>query len=123
MNSGAYHNNPRSELLHLIPSSTRSLLDVGCGAGATAALIKSKCPQARLVGIESNFEAATAAKQVMNHLIFTDLNDLQLEQIPQAFDVILCADILEHLSDPGRVLKILRQKISRRKFFRRKSFR
>lgn len=112
MNSGAYHNNPRSELLHLIPSSTRSLLDVGCGAGATAALIKSKCPQARIVGIESNFEAATAAKQVMNHLIFTDLNDLQLEQIPQGFDVILCADILEHLSDPVRVLKILRQKIN-----------
>ena len=112
MNSGEYHNNPRSELLHLIPGTTRSLLDVGCGAGATAALIKSQYPEIRLVGVESNFEAAAAAKQVMNHLIFADLNDLQAEQIPQAFDVILCADILEHLSDPGRLLKILRKKIN-----------
>ncbi len=108
----AYFNNQRPEILARVPKGSKRILDVGCGSGALAAAIKNKCPSCEVVGIEYSQNSVNIAKQVLDNVIQMDLNNISVENIPDNFDVIICADILEHLINPADLLRIIRAKIN-----------
>ncbi len=56
-----YYGVERQEVLPLIPDDARTILDIGCGNGATMALVKQKFPQVRLVGVELNKSVAACS--------------------------------------------------------------
>ncbi len=105
-----YDDKPRLELVQMIGQEPGRLLEIGCGAGATGALIKEKFPGTEYVGLELDAEAARRAESRLDRVIVADLEktdpaELGLEQ--SYFDWLICADVLEHLYDPWKLLFLL----------------
>lgn len=90
------------EVQRLLPAGGR-LLDVGCASGR---LLSRFDDQAGFrAGIELDPVAAAAAHAHANELLVGSVEDPHLRFEPASFDVIVCADILEHLVDPLEALK------------------
>jgi GT2 family glycosyltransferase/tetratricopeptide (TPR) repeat protein/2-polyprenyl-3-methyl-5-hydroxy-6-metoxy-1,4-benzoquinol methylase len=102
-----YYRWPRPEVMELIPRQARRVLDVGCAAGTLGQEIKRR-QQCEVVGIELDAAAAAEACRRLDHLIEGDVETLDLASLGR-FDAIVCADVLEHLRDPGVVLRKLRE--------------
>ncbi len=81
-----------------IPIGAR-VLDVGCGTGSISSLIAAEC-QARVVGIEPDPERAAACRARGLQVVCGYLDDDTAESLG-TFDVILFADVLEHVPDPA----------------------
>jgi O-antigen biosynthesis protein len=105
-----YHNDPfyfghaRPEVLELVPITARRVLDIGCGAGRLGEAIKAR-QNAEVVGIERDEAAAAVARMRLDEVIVGDVEQLALDFPPGSFDAIVCADILEHLREPERLLQ------------------
>jgi methionine biosynthesis protein MetW len=87
-------------VLDLVAPGSR-VLDVGCAEGHLAAELTAR--GCRVVGIEHDSRAARAARDRGVEVL-----ELDVEQIPLAaarFDVVVFADVLEHLRDPAAVLR------------------
>jgi ubiquinone/menaquinone biosynthesis C-methylase UbiE len=97
----------RDEVICLIPAGTRRLLDVGCGAGATARAAKEKLGIEEIWGIESVEQAAAKARERLDRVIVGDAESIQVPAPDGYFDVLLCADFLEHTRDPWQTLEKL----------------
>ncbi len=105
----AYYRNERPEIAGLVPDDARRVLDVGCGAGGLGRALKRRAPR-EVVGIELNPAAAAAARRHLDEVLEADLDHLDaLPWAEASFDCIVCADVLEHLRDPGRALAVLRR--------------
>jgi 2-polyprenyl-3-methyl-5-hydroxy-6-metoxy-1,4-benzoquinol methylase len=93
----------RKELLPFIPDAARVLLDVGCGSGAFGRVLRSRRPGMELWAVEPDPAAARAAAGAFDHVIQGMFPD---ERLPEdAFDVVLCADVLEHMPEPESALR------------------
>ena len=101
-----YHENARPEIASFLNEPPGTVLDVGCGAGATGRLIKEKFPGTRVVGIELNPHAAEYARRVIDDVICDSIDNVDLGQrLPGVrVDTVLLLDVLEHLYDPWRAL-------------------
>jgi 2-polyprenyl-3-methyl-5-hydroxy-6-metoxy-1,4-benzoquinol methylase len=93
----------RKELLPFIPDAARVLLDVGCGSGAFGRLLRSRRPGMELWAVEPDQASAQAARDGFDHVLVGQFPD---ERLPgAAFDVVLCADVLEHMTEPESALR------------------
>ena len=109
---GAYHHNPRSDLLTLLRHPPRRVLDVGCAAGAMGAGLKQRFPAVELWGIEGNAHMAALAQAHYHHVITGLVQDIDLAEYslqPGSIDTLVLADVLEHTPNPWRTLDRLRQ--------------
>jgi len=89
-------------LMSMIPEGAR-LLDIGCGTGSISSMIRD-LRRADVVGIEPNPGRAKRAAETG----LTVINGLFTEDIPikyGKFDVIMFADVLEHLENPIEILE------------------
>jgi methionine biosynthesis protein MetW len=84
--------------LRLLPPGGR-VLDVGCASGGLLALLRPRA--GHLAGLELSPTAAEAAAQVGDHVICGALEDPQLAFDAGSFDLVVLADVLEHLADPA----------------------
>lgn len=100
----------REDLAERVPSGARSVLDVGCSRGATAAALRAR-GVTRLVGIEPDEEDAAAAAGVYDRVIARPLEDVG-EDFTNQFDAVLFGDVLEHLVDPAQALLRVRSWLS-----------
>lgn len=107
-----YFEFPREELIPLVPPATKRLLDVGCGAGITAGKLKQVYGIEEVTGIEFVPRAAQRAMERIDRVVIADLETIQLDFPEGYFDCILCADVLEHLRQPGDLLMKLRRHLS-----------
>lgn len=101
-----YFEHARPEVLALIPLDANTILDVGCGSGRLGESLKQRQICA-VWGLERDPQAASLARQRLDHLLNVDLEHSQFELPTQFFDVIVAADVLEHLRDPERLLRKL----------------
>jgi 2-polyprenyl-3-methyl-5-hydroxy-6-metoxy-1,4-benzoquinol methylase len=99
-----YFGHVRPEVLALVPTTARSVLDIGCGAGRLGEALKAR-QEVRVVGLELNESAATAARQRLDEVFVGDVEQLDIDFPPASFDAIVCGDILEHLREPDRLLR------------------
>jgi len=98
-------------LLELIETAPRRVLDLGCFCGGTGRFLKKRFPDCELIGIEMLEKAAAMATQVYDRVHVGTLEQLDFEKsgiAPSSFDVIVAADVLEHLFNPWQALLRLR---------------
>lgn len=106
-----YYACSRPEIQRLIPISADTILDVGCGEGQLGYELKQR-RQVTLWGVECVAAAAVKAAQRLERVINEPIEQA-LAELPDAFfDVIICADVLEHLVDPWQTLHELKRKLT-----------
>lgn len=83
----------------------RRVLDLGCATGLLGRALRER--GCEVVGIERDEGAAAQAAEVLDRVVVADLETADLGGLlgAEAFDVIVCGDVLEHLRDPLRVLR------------------
>lgn len=105
----------RPDVIGMVPQAPRRVLDVGCGAGMTAKILKERFPGVEVVGVEPDPMLAELAREHMNQVIEgpVDRPDI-VDSIAatETFDLILCADVLEHLLDPWATLQSLSSRLT-----------
>jgi SAM-dependent methyltransferase len=110
-----YYNTARREILPVLPAKVARLLDLGCGMGATVALVKEARNVEWAAGVEIDAGAADAAREVCDRVWVLDAGRERFEaDIPEAsLDLVLALDILEHLADPWGMVKRLSPLVAR----------
>ncbi len=101
----------RPELTRRIPSGTRRILDVGCGAGAGIAAAKARNPAWDVTGIEKDPRLASLARSRCDRVLEGDLARVlaELDRAGERFDALVFADVLEHVEDPMAALALGRR--------------
>jgi SAM-dependent methyltransferase len=84
-----------------------SVLELGCGAGATGALALSQGKCGTWVGIERHGPAAAQAAAVLTDVVVGDIDSLDIPYAEASFDLLLMGEVLEHLPDPEATLRRL----------------
>lgn len=86
------------------------VLELGCSAGHMSRVFKDRGCQ--VVGVELDAQAANAARSWCEAVYVANLDDpdwVQLLKDEAPFDVVVAADVLEHLRDPRTCLAQLRR--------------
>lgn len=85
-------------LVRLIHRESK-VLDIGCGIGTIGEFLKNKT-NCCVYGIDIDEKAVTIAKKKID---YAQVVDIAREEIPYKlnFDVIILADVIEHLSNPA----------------------
>ena len=82
----------------LLPPGGR-VLDVGCASGGLLAVLRDQA--GHLAGLELSTTAARAAAEIGDQVVQGALEDPGLPFEPDSFDLVVIADVLEHLADPA----------------------
>lgn len=103
-----YEFNPDPFSMHTkvvqLTKNGQKVLDVGCADGyLSEKMLYNEC---EVIGIEIDLEAAENAKKYCKEVICGDAEFIELpEEYEKYFNVMVFADILEHLKDPSAVLE------------------
>ncbi|MEB8388425.1 class I SAM-dependent methyltransferase [Rhodobacteraceae bacterium KMM 6894] len=100
-----YHSLVRKDVLELVPDGMNSVLDVGGGTGGSSAYLKESGKVSKAVVVDlvaDNCLPAVDAAYGGNLENPELLHQVKTEQ--GKFDVILCLDVLEHLTDPWSIV-------------------
>ncbi|WP_244931677.1 class I SAM-dependent methyltransferase [Nocardioides sp. W7] len=101
-------NNSQTQAVYFVGRGKR-VLDVGCWKGALGrALIAQDC---QVSGLDIDEAAAEVAREFLDEVVVADLDKTSLSSCfpEKSFDVIVFADVLEHLVDPAAVLRDAKQ--------------
>lgn len=100
-----YSNAGNSSLLELIDPDCTTILDVGCGAGDNARLLKQRVQERKVFGITLSSAELELASQEMERCWVADIEKSDLGFLESLkFDAILFSHVLEHLREPVQVI-------------------
>ena len=101
-----YKNAGNVPLIALLDSDACQVLDVGCGAGDNAELVRSRLPGCQVHGItHSSAEAELAKRRMVSCSVWDIEGDIPDEFNAMRFDAMIFSHVLEHLRDPELVLR------------------
>lgn len=104
----SYFEFSRPDVLDLVPSNARRVLDVGCGAGRLGEALKHR-QDAEVVGIELDETAAQFAMTCLDLVVQGNIETDEIGFSSDEFDCVICADVLEHLRCPEQALEKIRR--------------
>ncbi len=106
-----YFTKVRNDILPYLPQKKDlKFLDIGCGGGDTLIYLKSENLIKEAVGVEL-FELPGSGQNspLIDKIIIEDIQKKHLNLPQKYFDVILCADVLEHLTDPWDIVNYIKK--------------
>ena len=80
-----------------------SILDIGGGEGSLLQTLARAHPGAKMMGTDLAETAVALARRQMPEAEFAVL-DVVKERLPRSFDLIVCADVVEHIDDDQSAL-------------------
>jgi len=105
-----YYDSERLDLLSIMPSQIKHLLDIGCARGRFGRILKNCYPGIILEGVELNPILAEEAKRIYDQVYLGRFEEIDLSE--GTYDLVHMGDVLEHLYDPwealGKVKKLLK---------------
>ncbi|HSX42993.1 MAG TPA: class I SAM-dependent methyltransferase [Candidatus Saccharimonadales bacterium] len=97
-----------AKMLTIIPDGSE-VLDVGCSSGNFGEELQHK-KHCLVDGVEPDAgDAKLAAKKLRKVWAFSIEDEKNIEQIQRTYDVIIFADVLEHLVQPAKVLESIKK--------------
>lgn len=108
------HNTVNTDLMGLIPAEARRIVEVGCMHGAMARAYREAHPGIHYVGIDIDPGYAQVAAQFCDRTLGADIETLPAEEFRSLFpsDCWIFGDCLEHLRDPWRIVRMVRESIA-----------
>jgi ubiquinone/menaquinone biosynthesis C-methylase UbiE len=82
----------------------KQVLDAGCGEGFILDRLYKANIGTKLIGIDFSKQAIEIAKRERPHLDIRHGNIYELPFKDNTFDLVLCCEVLEHLTDPEKAL-------------------
>lgn len=105
-----YFDRINPDILKKIPIYSKKVLEIGCGAGALGKKILETNKRCEYYGIELSEEAVKYAIET-NKIASIQKGDIEVGSLSSfgfekgSFDCIIYGDVLEHLTDPWRIIK------------------
>jgi len=109
----SYYQQDRAEILQLIDSAPRRVLDIGCGKGGVAAMLRQNYPETKIVGFDKFREEGFDYSERFESFHNLDLTDSWPALDYTSFDLVLLLDVLEHLVSPQEVLGKLSSRLAK----------
>jgi O-antigen biosynthesis protein len=111
----AFNDSPGSThelVVGLVPSESR-VLEFGCATGYMSEVLRTRLG-CSVTCVEISPEAASIAVDHCDNVIVGDAEELDYDELlgDERFDAVLFADVLEHLRDPGALLRRVRPFLS-----------
>ena len=102
------------DLLAMMPTTARRVVEVGCMHGALARAYRELNPGVHYTGIDIDAEYARVARQACDVALDGDIEQFTQPAFNALFpsDCWVFGDCLEHLRDPWRLLRRIRDHIS-----------
>ena len=111
-----YYDHVRPHICELVADHAAvalpKVLDLGCASGRLGEALKARGIAREVDGVELSETAAAEARGRLDRVWAADLAELDWAEIPDDYDVIIAADVLEHLADPWATLRILRHHLA-----------
>jgi len=104
---GDCYESGREDLMAYIPLDAIDVLDVGCANGLFGAMVKKR-QSCMVTGVECDIDLLKTAKTRLDNVISGNIEDVIDSSVLGRYDCIVCGDVLEHLSDPWKVIKGLK---------------
>jgi len=102
-----YFSGIRHDIIKLVNCNDCNILEVGCGQGNTLIELKKQGKAKFIAGIDI-VDLNQSTK--LDKFILADIESEENIDLPENyFDIIICADVLEHLKDPWNVLKKIKK--------------
>ncbi len=101
-----YYSTAKTAIEPILPDRMGSVLEVGCGTGATMSWLRSNRSVDYAVGIEIVPRMASEARSAFDEVICSNIETAQLA-LNRKFDVVVALDVLEHLVDPWTSVRCL----------------
>ena len=86
-------------------TSPRELLDIGCGSGYLAKLLKTRLPGLSVDGIDISAAALERAKDHLGQWWQCNIDEVDLPVESNRYDTAVCVEVIEHLYDPDHALR------------------
>lgn len=100
-----YRNAGNPDALALLPPSAHRVLDLGCGAGDNARLMKAS--GRTVTGVTWSAAEAELASPHLTRVLVADLEAGALPFPERSFDALLLSHVIEHVRDPAALLNRL----------------
>lgn len=108
-----WHSKKLAEVLKLLPRQAKKILDVGCSSGVLTARVAKYLPKSKVTGLDSYQKAVNFAKSKYPKIKFVAGDAHKLPFKDKAFDLIICTETLEHVTDPKGVLLEIKRVLSK----------
>lgn len=104
-----WHTGKFKAVLSLIESNPKFILDVGSASGWFLSKMSKRFPKAKCVGVDVYKNAITYGKNKYKSIRFVHADAHKLPFQDDSFDMIVCTEVLEHVTNPKGVLKEIRR--------------
>lgn len=108
-----WHTQKLKQVIRFLPKNAVRVLDVGCSSAVLTAEIAKSLPKSKVTGVDSYKKVIDFAKAKYPHLQLLVADAHKLPFADKSFDLVICTETLEHVTDPKKVLLEIKRVLSK----------